>query len=289
MNDHKYSEMHRIGFTLVELLVVIAIIGVLIGLAVPAMQNMREVSRRSNCQYNLAELSLAMSSYDAQHQHFPSGTIADEGPIRSIAEGYHHNWITGLLKAMDLQPIDQAVDRTVSVYASENDQVRSVRLPRLLCPSATGVRENTTCYAGIVSSTETPIDSQVDGVFLLNTPITQDDITDGLSFTAFVGEKLSRFSSDLSWMSGTRSSLRNMGHPINEERDRLRGPIDPDEIIAPTYVGGLLSDHPAGVHVLMGSGEVRFLADTTDSRALSQMGSRNDGGIPIELQTADGL
>ena len=52
-----------LGFTLVKLLVVIAIIGVLLGMSVPAMQNMREMSRRSNCEQNLTQLSLALSAY----------------------------------------------------------------------------------------------------------------------------------------------------------------------------------------------------------------------------------
>ncbi len=56
--DQAFTRCPSLGFTLVELLVVIAIIGVLMGMSVPAMQNMREMSRRSNCEQNLdADLS----------------------------------------------------------------------------------------------------------------------------------------------------------------------------------------------------------------------------------------
>lgn len=71
-------KLKRAGFTLVELLVVIAIIGILIGMLLPAVQQVRSAARRTACANNLRQLGLGLLNYESAHQHFPPGVYICE-------------------------------------------------------------------------------------------------------------------------------------------------------------------------------------------------------------------
>lgn len=258
MNDsYKSNACRRLrfAFTLVELLVVIAIIGVLVGIALPAVQAMRELARRSNCQQNLIQIGFGLAAYHGRQLHYPIGTLNPTGPIKSEPQGYHHNWIAGLLPHIDAQIVANNIDTQKSVYATENDAVRFLKLPPLRCPSAVAVEAYSTSYAGIHHSGESPIDEDNDGVFVLNRPTSNDDVTDGLSYTIFVAEKISLPKFELGWISGTRSSLRNAGHAINSLTGNL--PLRQRPTLAVDDDWGMMKDEDEFMEMDEATGELK--------------------------------
>lgn len=268
---------HSRAFTLVEMLVVIAIVGVLVGLMLPAIQGLRELGRRSQCSANLTGIGRGLAAYEFRYGHLPVGTVQDGAPVRNLPEGLHHNWLSRLLPDLDLNNVYLNIDFTSSVYADPNRPVRELAVPALQCPSSIQQGTYVSNYAGVCDGQEIPIDSDSDGLFVLNEPIAFEQITDGLAYTLAVGEKTARKRRDLGWISGTRASLRNTGSPVNATRSSQHD--DPRD---PLVVGGFASEHPGGAQFLDASGGIRLLSKTVDPKVFSQSGTRNDGQLPSD-------
>ena len=207
----------KTGFTLVELLVVIAIIGILVSLLLPAIQASRESARRTMCSNTMSQLIIAVHDYEMAHERYPSGTVDAKGPIRNLPIGHHISWIARILPYLEERPLYGMLDLSLSAYHSKNDPARQVMIPLLICPSCPTDEWPYSNYAGCHHDVEAPIDVDNRGVLFLNSQIRIDDLEDGAAYTIFLGEKIVE-DSDLGWISGTPSTLRNAGSPINGRR-----------------------------------------------------------------------
>lgn len=284
---HWLSQCHpRRAFTLVELLVVITIIGMLIALLLPAVQAAREAARRTQCLNNMTQLGIALQNYDSAHTVLPPGTINKQGPIQNIAEGYHMGWLVQLLPYIEEQNTFKHIDFDVGVYDPKNAAVRAIRIALFVCPSYAGPTRNGTPdggdsgllgtyaianYAGCYNDVEAPIDVDNNGVLFLNSHIEPKDVTDGMTHTIYVGEKLGD-AEDLGWMSGTRATLRNTGVRLS----RSKSDAAPENDLV---VGGFASDHPGVCNFLFGDGRVQSIGNNIDLELLERFGNRADGQL----------
>jgi prepilin-type N-terminal cleavage/methylation domain-containing protein len=273
---------HRSGFTLVELLVVMAIIGVLVAMAIPAVQASREVARRATCQQHLGQIMLALQSYDDTFESLPAGVINPDGPIRNEAVGLHQGWLIQMLPYLDDNAAYRMIDFSKSVYDPANAEVRALSPAVFLCPSDPREDRGKSNFAGCHHDVEAPINMDNQGVLFLNSRILRDDLKDGATYTIFVGEKLID-PGDLGWMSGTRATLRNTGLVPNAVATIIAA-----EAIAPPanqtdaellYVGGFASAHVGGIFVGFGDSSVRYVSEEIDLTLWHRLGNRADGNL----------
>jgi prepilin-type N-terminal cleavage/methylation domain-containing protein len=124
------------AFSLMELLVVLAILAVLIGLLLPAVQNVREAANRMSCQNNLKQLALAAHHHHDAKGKFPTGVHT----VERLADGRYANgttWQVELLAYLEREDLKNKWD--YSDYRNNlvggTDAISAQILRMLLCPS----------------------------------------------------------------------------------------------------------------------------------------------------------
>ena len=268
----------RVGFTLVELLAVLAIIGVLVALLLPAVQAAREAARRIQCQNNLGQIGIGLTSYHDTHNALPIGCSDKRSPYKNPA-GKQLSWAADTLPYLEQTPLWEQLDLLSAYDSPTNAPAGSTRVAVFLCPSTTrfaAEREGDFMapradgipalaamdYGGNFGAAF--VSPSANGVLLYDRPIALKEITDGASHTLAIAEDVGRGRTmDGEWLNG--ENIFDLSGPINRQQNNE-----------------IWSDHPNGALVARCDASVMFFKESTDIVVLKALCTRHGDEIPID-------
>jgi prepilin-type N-terminal cleavage/methylation domain-containing protein/prepilin-type processing-associated H-X9-DG protein len=296
----------RQGFTLIELLVVIAIIAVLIGLLLPAVQNVRHAAARIQCANNLKQVGLALHTFHDAYKRFPPGVKCAHESDWGETDSPGWGWAAFLLPYVEQDNLSQTIRFDLSIADPRNARARVTPVPVFLCPSdaaqptwtATVPGEDwkspgaAICdvaaanYLGMGSS-EDADDKEFDwnGVLYPNSRVRLTDITDGTSQTLAASERLQRHG-QVTWagaVPGAGVFAAEEGMWLDSNVAMTIGYAGEDN--KPGEVAGLwasvhhTSAHGVGANFLFCDGHVQFLTPSINFATFKALATRAGGEV----------
>jgi prepilin-type N-terminal cleavage/methylation domain-containing protein len=305
---HPMKISNRNAFTLVELLVVIAIIGILVGLLLPAVQQVREAARRTQCFNNMRQVGLALLNFESAHRRFPRGWEVDDVPGSTASDGLPGwGWAAKILPMLEQGNLYQEFDFSMAADDEAFRETREHVIETFLCPSdpsedvmqwewidgqysdppppsfapsapaaLSDPHEDlyvSRCnYSGVFGSNEIEgNETSGNGMFFQNSRIRTRDIRDGLSNTLMCGERLAT--------RGTVTWVAADPH-IPEGAARIVGVTDhPPNDREHSHFEDFASAHPDGATFLSADGSVRLLPDVIDEQLYRALSTRAGGEV----------
>ena len=290
------------------MLVVISIIAILIGLLLPAVQQVRSAASRASCQNNLKQIGLAFHSYENFNEVLPPGYVASGAYVdgtNDTSPGWA--WGTYLLPYLEQgalysnfdlsQPVGNfpAIQTMVKTFLCPSDLVpmgpfavtnRSFATVCLAAPSSYAA----CCGGGVATTAATG-----NGCFYRNSAVRLTDILDGTSSTIFVEERAFA-NAQGTWVGAISSGYCQQGQYNQAAVAGKPGQGAGDLVLIhagtnnnPT--GRNLDDassmHLVGSNFLLADGSVHFIRNitsgSTDSTTLQAMGTIAGGEIVTSI------
>jgi len=296
----------RTGMTLIELLVVLAIMVILLGILLPAVQKVREASRRSQCAHQVAQIGLACHIYHDNAGSFPPGYMAFPG-IDATATSPGWGWASCLLPYLEQEALYRQIIFTRPIEDPLNAARRTL-IPIFVCPSdpdvpaafpITDMAERLIAEAAPISYAACIGSGEPDeaagpkgGVFYRNSKVRLTDITDGTSTTIMIGDRA--WSHAMApWSGAVNGGIVRAG-PLNEQKSSPAA-TDPSPnfpCVEANWINGaacsdgsidqFFGQHLGGVNMAFADGGVRFLHQHMSRAVLAALGTRAGGEVVDE-------
>jgi prepilin-type N-terminal cleavage/methylation domain-containing protein len=301
--------VQKTGFTLVELLVVIAIIGVLIGMLLPAVQAARSSARRNQSLSNLKQIGQALHVYHDARRRLPPGFQSTTtgpwpgGSNDAVPEsGPGWSFFAMLLPFLEENALHASIRFDLPITDALNKAARETNVPvfvdpgdgppRLIDVTASGQTLTQAAVCSYVGSLgNLPYEQQpFNGVFHRNSRIRFSDVTDGLSKTIAVGERMSRHTRS-SWVGvvpGQRlvyapeSPQYRPSDPNFNSRPAITAVLVHVNSSAPSLTGspgGFIGPYGAGTNFLNLDGSCRLMSGNTAREVFRALCTRAGGEV----------